>query len=237
MRGAGILLGIILIGCLFPTKSGLPIRTQSGKTLGYYPVETRWMGFDQAPSLEDLSSFQKVEILEFPLSNLSSLEKLPQLPRLRYINLSETKVRNFKPLEKQFKLDSIILNGNPINDIDIATYSGWNRLTRIELSNTKVSRLEFLGIGCAVRHLELRNTLVSDLRPLANCLQLRELYLQGTKVSNLAPLYGLNELMHLQLDGTAVADAAISDLRKKLPYLKVFPGLRKILSSETGLDR
>ncbi|TGK09096.1 leucine-rich repeat domain-containing protein [Leptospira fletcheri] len=236
MRRILFLFGFLLCHCLFHTKAGLPIRNSSGKTIAFYHQDTRWIGFDQTPELTDLASFSKVETLEFPSSDLVSLEALPDLPKLRYLNLSGTKVRDFKPLEKVRKLDSLILNGIPLQNSDLATYTSWNQLTRIELSNTKVDSLDFLGKGCAVRHLELRNTLVSDLKPLSNCSQLRELYLQGTKVRNLLPLYGLSELLHLQLDRTEVSNEEISEIRRKLPYLKIFPGLRKILDSETGLD-
>lgn len=214
----------------------ISVRNSEGEILGKYPKEIRWLGFEDTPSWTDLSAFSGLEILELNSRDIKSLEGLPNLPKLRFVHLSGSSVRDLSPLNRFAKLDSLILNQTEIQDQDLKNYLYWNRLTRIELTDSKISNLGFLGPGCSVRHLQLKHTKILDLRPLENCTKLMELYLGGTQVKDLSPLYGLPNLFHLQLDGTDVSAKEISDFRKIQPYVKIMPGLRKILNSENGLD-
>ncbi len=216
--------------------SDLPmVRNQSGDLIGRYPKIVRWLGFQEIPVWKDLEVFSELEIIEFNVKDLNSLQKLPDFPKLRYINISESKVKDFSPFSRFPKLDTVILNGTPATDSQIKTFDGWNRLTRLEMVDSKISNLDFIGPSCSLKHLHLKNSLVKDLRPLSQCRNLQELYLRGTSVKDLSPLYGLSGMIHLQLDGTDVSDEEIRNIRINLPYLKIMPGLRKILSSETGL--
>ncbi|TGK03974.1 leucine-rich repeat domain-containing protein [Leptospira semungkisensis] len=219
-----------------PTEYLVQIRNTSGSIIGEYYKETRWLGLKETPNWKDLSSFSKLEILEFNATNLNSLQDIPALPKLRYLQLDGAEIQDLSPLQRFPKLDSLILNRTDTSDKVMLTYSNWNQLTRLELAYTNVSNLNFLGPGCSLRHLHLRNTKVSDLKPLSNCTKLTELYLRGTKVKDLSPLYGITGLIHLQTGGSEVSDEEIRKIRSIHPYLKIMPGLRKILGSETGLD-
>lgn len=214
----------------------ISVRNSEGEILGKYPKEIRWLGFEDNPTWSDLSVFSRLEILELNSKDLKSLEGLPDLPKLRYIHLSGSSVKDLSPLNRFAKLDSLVLNKTEIADQDLKNYLHWNRLTRIELTDSQISNLGFLGPGCSVRHLQLKQTKITDLRPLENCTRLMELYLGGTQVKDLSPLYGLTNLIHLQLDGSDVSAKEISDFRKIQPYVKIIPGLRRILNSENGLD-
>ncbi|EMJ99441.1 MULTISPECIES: leucine-rich repeat domain-containing protein [unclassified Leptospira] len=214
----------------------IPVRNSEGEVLGKYPKEIRWLGFENNPSWSDLSAFSELEVLELNSKEIKSLEGLSDLPKLRSIHLSGSSVKDLSPLNRFAKLDSLILNQTELTDQDLNKYLYWNRLTRIELTDSKISNLGFLGSGCSVRHLQLKHTQIKDLRPLEHCTNLIELYLGGTQVKDLSPLYGLTNLVHLQLDGSDVSAKEISDFRKIQPYVKIMPGLRKIFSSETGLD-
>ncbi|PJZ24836.1 hypothetical protein CH352_12125 [Leptospira hartskeerlii] len=214
----------------------ISVRNSEGEILGNYPKDIRWLGFEDNLTWRDLSPFSGLEILELNSKDIKSLESLPELPKLRYVHLSGSFVRDLSPLNRFAKLDSLVLNQTEISDQDLKNYLYWNRLTRIELTDSKISNLGFLGPGCSVRHLQLKNTKITDLRPLENCTKLMELYLGGTQVKDLSPLYGLTNLFHLQLDNSDVSAKEISDFRKIQPYVKIIPGLRKILNSENGLD-
>ncbi|TGL58775.1 leucine-rich repeat domain-containing protein [Leptospira sarikeiensis] len=214
----------------------ISVRNPEGQILGKYPKETRWIGFPDTPIWNDLREFNQLEILEINSKNLKSLEGIPNLPKLRYILLSGSSVRDLSSLNRFSKLDSLILNQTELTDQDLEKYLYWDRLTRLELTDSKISHLGFLGSGCSVRHLQLKRTKITDLKPLANCRNLMELYLGDTQVKDLSPLYRLTNLVHLQLDGSEVSAKEISDFRKIQPYVKIMPGLRKILDSETGLD-
>lgn len=224
-----------LIAC---SQSGhlVSVRNGEGEILGKYPKEIRWLGFEDNPSWSDLSAFSGLEVLELNSKEVRSLEGLPDLPKLRYVHLSGSSVKDLSPLNRVAKLDSLVLNQTEIGDQDMKNYLHWNRLTRIELTDSKISNVGFLGPGCSVKHLQLKRTKILDLRPLEHCTKLSELYLGGTQVNDLSPLYNLANLVHLQLDGSDVSDKEISDFRKIQPYVKIMPGLRKILNSETGLD-
>lgn len=227
---------LFFLSCSYRSENYSTIRNSSGEVLGAYPQDIRWLGFQEEPSWKDLLAFSKLEVLELNTKELRSLEGLPDLPRLRYLNITDSQIRDLSPLRRFEKLDSLVLNGVPITDAGMKTFDGWNRLTRLEMKGSKISNLEFIGPGCKLRHLLIKNTKVKDLSPLGNCTSLQELYLQGTEVKDLVPLYSLSGLFHLQLDGTDVSDDEIRNIRKQLPYLKIMPGLRKILSSEKGLD-
>ncbi|TGK01991.1 leucine-rich repeat domain-containing protein [Leptospira langatensis] len=219
-----------------PTEYLVQIRNPSGHIIGEYYKDTRWLGLKETPNWKDLSSFSRLEVLEFNAGDLNSLQDIPELPRLRYIQLDSAEIKDLSPLRRFPKLDSLILNRTETNDKIMLTYPNWNQLTRLELAYTNVSNLNFLGPGCSLRHLHLKDTKVSDLGPLANCTKLTELYLRGTKVKDLSPLYGITGLIHLQTAGSEVSNEEIRKIRTVLPYLKIMPGLRKILDSETGAD-
>lgn len=225
----------LLFGCS-QSNHLISVRNSEGEVLGKYPKEIRWLGFEDNPAWNDLSAFSGLEILELNSKDVKSLQGLPDLPKLRYIHLSGSSVKDLSPLNRFARLDSIVLNQTEITDKDLKNYLYWNRLTRIELTDSQISNLGFLGPGCSVRHLQLKRTNIADLRPLENCTKLMELYLGGTLVKDLSPLYGLTNLIHLQLDGSDVSAKEISDFRKIQPYVKIMPGLRKILNSENGLD-
>ncbi|MEI1279555.1 leucine-rich repeat domain-containing protein [Leptospira venezuelensis] len=231
---------IFLVLCFLLTCSQsnhlISVRNSEGEILGKYPKEIRWLGFEDNLAWSDLIPFSGLEVLELNSKDIKSLEGLPDFPKLRYIHLSGSFVKDLSPLNRFARLDSLVLNHEEISDKDLKSYLYWNRLTRIELTDSKISSLGFLGPGCSVRHLQLKHTKITDLRPLENCTKLMELYLGGTQVKDLSPLYGLTNLIHLQLDGSDVSAKEISDFRKIQPYVKIMPGLRKILSSENGLD-
>ncbi|PJZ70629.1 hypothetical protein CH373_06705 [Leptospira perolatii] len=235
-RPFGLLIIVFLSLNCKSSQFGIPVSETSGEILGQYHPETRWIGFtkNQNPKLSELSHFPNLEILELSSSEIESIDALPELPKLRFINLNHTNVKRFEVLEKFPKLDSLILNGTQVDDSDLALFHSWNRLTRLELNDTKVTNLNFLVPGCSLRRLHLRHTKIEDISPVSNCVFLKELYLGGTLVQDLKPLASVSGLYHLQLDGTNVSNEEIASLRKQLPYLKIFPGLRKIFLSETG---
>lgn len=212
------------------------VRNRSGEALGNYPKNIRWLGFQEEPDWKDLEVFSDLEILELISDRIGSLHELPRLPKLRYLNITSSKVKDLSPLNRIEKLDSLVMNNVEITDSQLRSYEGWNRLTRLEVIGSKISNLEFLGPDCRMRRLYIKRTSVSDLTPLRNCRNLQELYLEGTQTKDLSPLYPLSGLVHLQLDGTKVSEDEIRNIRRELPYLKIIPGLRKILSSETGLS-
>jgi internalin A len=72
--------------------------------------------------------------------------------------------------------------------------------------------------------LSLSSTSIADLRPLAGLYGLRTLDLAHTKVADLTPLSGLTNLYALDIAGTRVTPAQVSELKKRMPNLKLVDG-------------
>ena len=86
-------------------------------------------------------------------------------------------------------------------------------LTKLDLSNTKVSDISALSNLTSLTELDLSNTKVSDISALTNLTSLSRLNLNYTKVSDISALTSLTSLTHLSLNYTKVSDiSALANL-------------------------
>jgi len=90
------------------------------------------------------------------------------------------------------------------------------------LNGTQVSNLEPIKGLTNMQELWIGITHVSDLAPIKGLTNLQRLWIDNTQVSNLEPLKGLTKLILLYLEGCRnITDQQVEDLQKVLPELEI----------------
>ena len=113
--------------------------------------------------------------------------------RVRFVNFSNTQLRDVSPLAELKSLKILYLGGFSFSDLS----------PLVEFKN--------------LESLILFSTKVSDLSPLEELKKLEVLYLVDTPVSDLSPLAELKKLEELLLQGTHVSEEQVEELRLALP--------------------
>ena len=125
---------------------------------------------------------------------------------------------------------------------DISALSNLTSLTELDLSNTKVSDISALTSLTSLTHLNLNYTKVSDISALTSLTSLTHLTLNYTKVSDISALANLTSLLTLELSHTGVSDismllklTSLSTLKLSDTFISDISALSK-LTSLTSLD-
>ncbi|KAL0217168.1 hypothetical protein RCL1_007651 [Eukaryota sp. TZLM3-RCL] len=168
-----------------------------------------------------VTSFSDGFSCDLSKSKVSSLDSFTHVlqPRLKVLNLANTKISDFSLLSGCVNLIDLDLTGTLITDIsvltdlkllcrlilastsvdDVSVLGNLLDLTEIDLSRTKVVDISNLSSCINLTNLSLADTLVIDISPLSNCLLLKSLSLARTQVSDLLPLEACLNLSRLNL--------------------------------------
>jgi len=155
---------------------------------------------------EDIISddYTRVTELDLSNSNISDLEPIKGLIKLRELFLHYTSVSNLEPLKNLTNLIRFGVNNTLVSDLKPLT--NLTDLQALDLDSTQVSDLTPLKDLNSLQRLYLRNTKVSDINPLAGIINLQVLFLHHTSISNLEPLKNLTKLIRLGINNTPVYD-------------------------------
>jgi hypothetical protein len=146
---------------------------------------------------------------------VTSIECLRSIKKLRSFSLIEANVTDLEPLAGLTELTSLSVMRVPVSDIH--PLSELTNLTGLHLGETRVHDIAPLAGLVNLQGLHLNDTEVSDTSPLANLTNLKVLDLRNTNVEDVSPLCGLAKLEGLTLLNTKVTKAEIDKLRLALP--------------------
>ncbi len=90
--------------------------------------------------------------------------------------------------------------------IDYTTIPALDRMTRILVTQSRLSDIGFLAAGTNLLSLDLGSNAITDIGPLASCTSLTLLAINYNQVGDLTPLAGLTKLETLQAGGNQVSD-------------------------------
>lgn len=188
---------------------------------------------------DSISDQALLEIADIDSLNLSdnqfiqSVRPLLALNRLRYLNLSNTKVSDLKPLRYSPRLSELDASNSAVNDISVIAY--FDQLKSLNLSRTNITSIEALSDRqLGVLNLSGTNVIVFD--ALEGISSLREVDLSNTAFSNTSQLANNKGLLSLDLSRTGITRLQPIQSLSKLRYLNVSETYLADLSGAGGLE-
>ena len=171
------------------------------------------------------------EVLEFPIDEPLTKEKMLQLTRLHAI---EKGITNIQGLEFAVNLTALDLAGNPVKFI--SPLQGLMNLTYLGLGSTNLSDLSPLASLTSLIDMDLGDNQISDISPLSELTSLAKLDLQYNQISDLAPLAGLISLRDINLINNPISDLGPLSNLTNLEVLDIYYGKVSDVSSLAGLE-
>ncbi len=161
-------------------------------------------GMKEITSIEPLINLPKIKKLD--LSNTVVYDLMParNLTQLDYLNISNTPVENLDPLRYLTRLKTLEAGDSRLRNLN--TTSNFVEITRLNISNTRVESLGALAGLTRLSDLDISLTPVNDLAPLRELNALARLDFSGTVISDIAPLENLQELYFLRFENTPVSN-------------------------------
>lgn len=178
------------------TLDGPFVHVDALRRLKLGTVTLNWSG-----ELSLLRHLSHAKHLRLTLS-VNDLKGLPQLPTLRYLSLSGSKLVDITPLRDLVSLRELLLKLN--GSIDITPLAALVNLERLDLSSLAIRSITPLARLHKLRWLNLANTLVSDLSPIAHTRSLTHLYLSHTPIFDLRALEKLANLKVLDVSRSPI---------------------------------
>ncbi|KGL48220.1 leucine-rich repeat domain-containing protein [Porphyromonas cangingivalis] len=175
----------------------------------YFGVER--IRLDMFPTLRSLS------IISY--TNLSKIEGLDQLKKLKMLDLSDTKLKEIKGLDQLKSLTTLNLSNTKISEIKGLDQLG--SLTTLNLSNTKISEIKGLDQLKYLTLLDLSGTSLSEIKSLDQLENLITLKLSNTNILEIRGLNQLKNLIALDLSYTKLKEIKGLDRLKKLETLNL----------------
>ncbi|MFB0553676.1 MAG: tetratricopeptide repeat protein [Phycisphaerae bacterium] len=186
----------------------------------YKEVEQLDLSRSEISELETLRALVKLKELCLHDSQISNLEPLTSLTSLRELCLSRTRVSSLHPVASLTNLQKLRVNGTKAKKLEpLRNLTG---LELLDLGYTPVTNIEPLRGLTNLKMLWIPATQARGLENLRNLVNLQELYLWDTEVSDLEPLKALTSLECLQLAGTKVDN--IEPLRRLTSLQRLYLG-------------
>lgn len=135
-------------------------------------------------------------------SKVDDISVLEGLKELKYLDLSDTNIRNIRPLKNLILLEDLILTGTNVNDI--SSISSLIHLKNLDLSDTKISEINSLTKLVNITTLNLSKTYIRDCTSLRNFKNLETLNVLNLTIKNFGFLSNLKSIKHLNLSGTKI---------------------------------
>jgi len=149
-------------------------------------------------SAEDL---KRVDVLSLENLPIDSLEDLKNMPNLRSLNISGTKVKDISPLAYTHQLEKLAMYKTEVNDISVL--SQLNELKELYMS-MKISDVEKRLIT-SLNSLTLLVVTIADegLKFISRLTSLKVLYISSKHI-DLSELENMNNLEYLEIDAKSV---------------------------------
>lgn len=178
----------------------------------------RLLDLENNPELRDLAGIEElVQLRELSLraTAVTSLDRLASLPRLRRLDLRETRLdsADLAPLQSLTALEELNLRESGVQDISPLRALAGLRYLNLH-SNPAIRSIEPLRDLTRLQTLILRNVPIQEeITVIANLRQLQRLNIRNTGVQDLTALAGLMQQGALQDDpaGGVTADVDIRD--------------------------
>jgi len=163
------------------------------------PHEGKWLTDSPFPVFTDRLS------LDLSETGLRDVRPLAGQPQLKYLALRSTPVFDISPLAGLVRMISLDLTRTQVSVID--PVAGMVNLESLYLGQTKVSNVSSLSNSLALTRLDLSRTRVVDISPISRLVELVSLDLSYIhRLTDISPIAGLGKLTTLSLKYTNVVD-------------------------------
>jgi len=164
--------------------------------------------------------FDEVVSVNLTNTKVRDLKPLQRLRSVQWLRLAYTDISDLSPLAELTHLRNLDLDGTEVSDL--WPLSGMADLRRLNVDHTPVYDLEPLDEMTRLEGFYCQHTPVSDLSPLASNTAMLSLNLTGSQVSDISALAGMNRLQNLDMRASAVADLSPLAGKKNLRHLDIF---------------
>ncbi|MAN85660.1 MAG: internalin [Algoriphagus sp.] len=148
--------------------------------------------------LDHLYKFVSIDSLDISgTDSLLNLRPLEALRDLKYVDLSNTKIRALGPISNVTFLEYLNVSNTPTSDIQFIKYS--ERLKHLDISNTRIQNISDLKNLKSLKSLKLEKTPILSFAVLNEFDSLRSLDLTESGFNNTENIKALNKLEHLNL--------------------------------------
>ena len=120
---------------------------------------------------------------------------------------------------EQYDVETTVLDlsGKGAGSAALKDIAKLTELTSLNLSDNKISELDFLSSLKKLSSLDLSNNKISDISPLKKLSSIRTLHLDGNEIKDFSPLYGLDSLSMLTIGDMDIKQSQLKKLKEELP--------------------
>ena len=165
--------------------------------------------------ITDISALKDITgllILNVKQNDVKDIDCIKDLVGLEVLNLEDNKnISAIKVIKNLTKLKELNLNNCGIDDADVTgdIFAGLNGVVEIDLSNNRLTSVDFLANCTEITNLYLDNNKLTSLDVLRGKTKLTALRFSGNEVSDIAPLAGNTGLTELRFSKNKVEDIAV----------------------------
>ena len=133
-----------------PAKDMTPVENLTG-------LQDIWIYATKFEDYSPLAKLVNLESLRGGLSKLDTLEYVEFMPKLKVVKMLREDILDFTPLAKCPKLEEIVLE-SVTGTIDLAAFSGLEKLTALDVEGSKVKNPEGIAGLQRLQRLDLQKT-------------------------------------------------------------------------------
>ena len=141
---------------------------------GFFHLKRLYLSDNALTEINSLRGFARLENLEL---RSNPIQNWPQgwNPRLRVLNLSSTKIKNYDFLKDQFALIELHLHGQNLAEIPKSLFG--KNLRSLGLTQNRLTEITKLSVFPELRFLYLTDNLIEDFSPLGSLEKLELLHM------------------------------------------------------------
>ena len=165
--------------------------------------------------ITDISALKDITgllILNVKQNDVKDIDCIKDLVKLETLNLEDNKnLGGIKVIKNLTKLKELNLNNCGIDDADVTgdIFAGLTKAVEIDLSNNRLTSVDFLANCNELNNLYLDNNKLTNLDVLRDKTKLTALRFSGNEVSDITPLAGHTGLTELRFSKNKVEDIAV----------------------------
>ena len=168
-------------------------------------------------SLEPLKKLRRLKILDISNTSINDLTPIRNLSKLEKFDCSYTEVKSIEAIHYSLNLKELHIQNTGVTDL--LPVRNFVRLEQLDCSNTGITDLEPVSETHSLKELICHNSGVDFVSPLKELAALEKLDLSNTRITTIEPLQDLENLKYLNVSNTLIDDLQPLNNLSNLQYL------------------
>lgn len=189
-----LILSIVLLPCTFTIVDGRIVYRFTKTYSSLDDIDTN------DNDLRNLSKLKNVEELRFSSAEMTNIDFVLEMKKLRSISVSSYKITDYSPLGECKNLEAVLIHATPIDNLESLTCIEQLQLLCIDQCNN-VEDIDDLKNLKHLKTLRISSEKIHDISSISELKELTTLELSNTAITDISPLYECNELTSLDLWG------------------------------------